>query len=151
MPSSRGSSQPRDWTQVSHTAGRFFTIWATREAMQSYTYTFLSDGKVVYRNPLTQKGHHFHGSPKQLIHVPTRNSTLVTHVCQGCLEKYLQPYVLFYNMILPVPHWKMESNFLDSQLSLLIDYLYWFSNRTGWKQLMWILRLDPKKPVPYKA
>ena len=32
MPSSRGSSQPRDWTQVSHIAGRFFTIWATREA-----------------------------------------------------------------------------------------------------------------------
>ena len=29
MPSSRGSSQPRDWTQVSHSAGRFFTIWAT--------------------------------------------------------------------------------------------------------------------------
>ena len=25
---SRGSSQPRDQTQVSHTAGRFFTNWA---------------------------------------------------------------------------------------------------------------------------
>ena len=33
MPSSRGSSQPRDRTQVSCTAGRFFTIWATREAL----------------------------------------------------------------------------------------------------------------------
>ena len=30
MPSSRGSSQPLDWTSVSHTAGRFFTVWATR-------------------------------------------------------------------------------------------------------------------------
>ena len=29
---SRGSSQPRDQTQVSRTAGRFFTIWTTREA-----------------------------------------------------------------------------------------------------------------------
>ena len=29
---SRGSSQSRDQTQVSHIAGRFFTIWATREA-----------------------------------------------------------------------------------------------------------------------
>ena len=28
----QGSSQPRDWTQMSHTAGRFFTSWATREA-----------------------------------------------------------------------------------------------------------------------
>ena len=29
---SRGSSQPRDGTQVSHIAGRFFTSWATGEA-----------------------------------------------------------------------------------------------------------------------
>ena len=30
IPFSRGSSQPRDQTQVSHVAGTFFTIWATR-------------------------------------------------------------------------------------------------------------------------
>ena len=30
-PFSRGSSRPRDWTQVSHIAGRLFTIWAIRE------------------------------------------------------------------------------------------------------------------------
>ena len=29
---SRGSSQPRDWTQVSRIAGRCFNLWATREA-----------------------------------------------------------------------------------------------------------------------
>ena len=34
MPSSRGSSPPRDRTQFSHTTGRFFTIWATREAQR---------------------------------------------------------------------------------------------------------------------
>ena len=34
---SRGSSQPRDWTQVSHTAGRFFTSWATREAQEYWS------------------------------------------------------------------------------------------------------------------
>ena len=28
-PFSRRSSWPRDWTQVPHTAGRFFTVWAT--------------------------------------------------------------------------------------------------------------------------
>ena len=32
FPFSRGSPQPRDWTQVSHIAGGFFAIWATREA-----------------------------------------------------------------------------------------------------------------------
>ena len=32
VPFSRGSSQPRNRTQVSHIAGGFFTSWATREA-----------------------------------------------------------------------------------------------------------------------
>ena len=32
ISSSRGSSQPRDQTQVSHTVDRFFTDWATKEA-----------------------------------------------------------------------------------------------------------------------
>ena len=32
VPFSKGSSQPRDWIHVSHTAGRFFIVWATSEA-----------------------------------------------------------------------------------------------------------------------
>ena len=32
FPFSRGSSQPRDWIQVSHITHGFFTSWATREA-----------------------------------------------------------------------------------------------------------------------
>ena len=32
IPFSRGSSQPREWTQVSCMTDRFFTSWATREA-----------------------------------------------------------------------------------------------------------------------
>ena len=38
IPFSRGSSKPRDWTQVSCTAGRFFTNWATREAQLTKIY-----------------------------------------------------------------------------------------------------------------
>ena len=37
MPSSRGSSQPRDQTQMSHIAGGFFTVWATREAQEYWS------------------------------------------------------------------------------------------------------------------
>ena len=40
IPFSRGSSRPREQTCVSCTAGRFFTIWATREA-QIHTYLHL--------------------------------------------------------------------------------------------------------------
>ena len=35
IPFFRGSSRPRDWTQVSCVRSRFFTIWATREAPTS--------------------------------------------------------------------------------------------------------------------
>ena len=35
---SRGSSWPRNWTQVSRIAGRHFTIWATREAHNRKAY-----------------------------------------------------------------------------------------------------------------
>ena len=34
MPSSRGTSQPRYWTQASRITGKFFIIWATREAQE---------------------------------------------------------------------------------------------------------------------
>ena len=33
IPYARGTSQPKDRTWVSHTAGRFFAIWATWEAL----------------------------------------------------------------------------------------------------------------------
>ena len=38
FPFSRVSSQPKDQTQVSVIAGRFFTSWATREAHISIKY-----------------------------------------------------------------------------------------------------------------
>ena len=46
FPFSRVSSQPKEWTQVSHIAGRFFNSWATREAQEywsGYTIPFPGD------------------------------------------------------------------------------------------------------------
>ena len=37
FPISRGSSQPRNQTQVSHIAGGFFTSWATREPQEYWS------------------------------------------------------------------------------------------------------------------
>ena len=37
MPSSRGSSPPRDQTQVSPIIGGFFTVWATRDAQEYWS------------------------------------------------------------------------------------------------------------------
>ena len=37
FPFSRGSSQSRDWSRVSHITGRFFTSWDTREAREYWS------------------------------------------------------------------------------------------------------------------
>ena len=37
FPFSRGSSQPRDWNQVSRVVGRFYTSWAPREAQEYWS------------------------------------------------------------------------------------------------------------------
>ena len=55
FPFSRGSSQPRDWTQVSCIAGGFFTSWATREALFCCSGLLLSPsfhlGDVLVHQP----------------------------------------------------------------------------------------------------
>ena len=37
MLSSRGSSQPQDQPQFSSIAGKFFTVWATRDVQNNFT------------------------------------------------------------------------------------------------------------------
>ena len=51
---SRGSSQPRDWTQVSHIAGRHFTLWTTRGALiRSEANLFITYILIYNRNKNT--------------------------------------------------------------------------------------------------
>ena len=44
VPFSRGSSQPSNQTQVSHIAGRFLIVWATREAWKDQEIISNSSG-----------------------------------------------------------------------------------------------------------
>ena len=53
FPFSRGSSQPRDWTQVSHIAGRFFTSWATRAAHYWSAFQISREGEEGRRKILS--------------------------------------------------------------------------------------------------
>ena len=55
---SRGSSWPRDWTQVSCIAGRLFTIWATREAHYS-TFIWLDLSGALRIGTLCLKSPHW--------------------------------------------------------------------------------------------
>ena len=58
FPFSRGSSQPRDQTQVSHIAGRFFISWATREAQAVFGIWQLYQEMGV--GPTWENNGHFH-------------------------------------------------------------------------------------------
>ena len=51
FPFSRGSSQPRDRTEVSHNAGGFFTSWATREAQSIPSSVYMSASISQFISP----------------------------------------------------------------------------------------------------
>ena len=64
MPSSRGSSQPRDRTRVSGTAGSFFTVWATGKSdslpseLQQYDSSQYCPAEVQDENEKSDRGKH---------------------------------------------------------------------------------------------
>ena len=51
MPSSRGSSQPGDWTWIFSTAGKFFTIWATGKPMDYILHQYLGENYSSIQSP----------------------------------------------------------------------------------------------------
>ena len=53
---SRGYSQPRDGTQVSHIAGGFFTSWTSREAPDSHQKVVQTTHYSITSSPNLQKG-----------------------------------------------------------------------------------------------
>ena len=57
---SRGSSLPKDWTQVSWIVGRFFTIWATREA-SLWEIDFFFNTQMQYIQLKYRCDYTFHG------------------------------------------------------------------------------------------
>ena len=53
MPSSRGSSQPRDQTQVSHIVGGFFTIWFSSVQLLSHVRLFATPWIAAHQTSLS--------------------------------------------------------------------------------------------------
>ena len=63
IPFSQGSSQPRDRTQVSCTAGRLYTVWAIRKAPVLYTTSLelvdlISTSSPISPNPTSHFANH---------------------------------------------------------------------------------------------
>ena len=63
---SRGLSQPRDWTQVSCIAGRFFTIWVIRKAQE-----YWSEYPIPFLGYLANPGIEPGSSVLQVDYLPT--------------------------------------------------------------------------------
>ena len=58
MPSSRGSSQPNDQTQVSCIAGRLFPIWTTKEVANDFVNDFGEINNQYYEmKAVLESGH----------------------------------------------------------------------------------------------
>ena len=80
FPFSRGSSQPRDWTQVSHIAGGIFTSWATREARTLAEALFIfMDANPWLKSDLTNilKSEKSQNIQKREVHL---KNTVVAHI-----------------------------------------------------------------------
>ena len=101
----QGSSRPRDWTQVSHIAGRVFTSWAIREAQEYWSGQpipspmGLSNPGIKPRFPALQVD----SLPTELSGMPetkprTKNKT--AFCSRG--RNYLSPDVVCYTNILEI-------------------------------------------------
>ena len=81
---SGGSSQPRDWTQVSHIAGRHFTIWATWGTLGVTGKSGLTEwGRAKANRVLPREcaGHSKHPLPT------TQEKTLHVDITEGQYQK----------------------------------------------------------------
>ena len=77
IPFSRGSSQPREWTWVSCTTGRFFTVWATREVPVLLSKSFLLI-YFIYSSLYLLTPYSYCPFP---LHVPFSNHKFVFCIC----------------------------------------------------------------------
>ena len=102
IPFSRGSSQPRDRTQVSHIAGRFFTVWATREAPNPLPFSdehaaAPNCSKMRNSSSRTKSWKHFFRIPRKLSFSFTyyENKHSISYNCTIKKEWYFTAFVPF--------------------------------------------------------
>ena len=81
---SRGSSQPRDWTQVSCIAGRFFISWATRKAQWHHIKAHIPWKRLVHLSPHSEIRVSLY-SPWKLWHIFYQTSSQVV-VLTSCFQ-----------------------------------------------------------------
>ena len=94
MPSSRGSSQPRDQTHVSRIAGEFFTFWATREVAKVIMYNSFKHSFIPQRNYIFKHFYYY----SNLIHMIFG----LSHWLASISEKAMAPHSSILAWKIPV-------------------------------------------------
>ena len=138
FPFSRGSSQPKDQTQVSHIAGRLFTSWATMEALW-YTKYYAKYWRLLY---------FFHGPSKNFSH----NWEFVCVCLLSCVWLFVAPGTAACQTPQNFPgksigmgcHFLLQRIFLTRELNLrLLHLLHWqelpgrfFTTNAFWEALL---------------
>ena len=125
-PFSRGSHWSRDWTQVSCTAGRFLTVWATREAPLTHPYMHMLT--FIYQmTPCLENSPH---------HTLTRRVNVLNTVepffKSGLHFKFLWPIQFLRSS--SNYFWKRLGRLKDKQNALLkeLDTTEWLNNSNLW-------------------
>ena len=120
MPSFRGSSQPRDQSQISHIAGGFFTSWATREAQgivikTAHSKTVISTVWYWHKNR--------HIGQRKRIESPENNHMFIlsSNISQGINYTQWIKYDIFNKRYKGNWIYTCEGTKLDSSLTLLTE------------------------------
>ena len=117
IPFSRGSSQPRDWTQIS-CIGRVFTSWATREAHKA-----IIKGQKVGGGPIP-------GNPCPFLKKKKKKLTLTPNfkALSLCLSQALS-FLLKWPHTLFVECAALSTNSLLTHHSCSLSILSWWSKK----------------------
>ena len=114
---SRGSSQPRDWTQVSCIAGGFFTSWATREGQHVHVCVLNHFSRAPFCND--PKDYSPPGSSPW--DSPGKNTGVGCHaLLQGIFPTQAPNLPL-----LPLLHWQVGSWPLVPHVHIDVQFLIW--------------------------
>ena len=135
FPFSRGSSQPRDPTQVSHSAGGFFISWTTREAQEYWnglpipSSVHLPDPGIKPESPALQED----SLPTELSGKPWGNRVASQRVSKYLLIFAVENFDNYCTLTLPSRDCSLPEKdpiFWVTSCSnkLLGDYTYYFMN-----------------------
>ena len=97
IPFARGSSQPRDQTQVSHTPGGFFTIWVTREDQQVAISSRANERQhmfFIYPQNCQHPLDHRKRKTFALLTMPKPLTVWITTNCEKFLKRWEYQYTL---------------------------------------------------------